>query len=248
MQVSPCGRNERINGMEKYIVLVVGQGKLAAELLSGLGGQCVERVLPWAERESRGSGSCMVVHAGSGRELEDVVGFCAKTLSPLLELSTSGRRLPLSPVFPIVVCPNVNMQMLSFMAMVKQAAGYFQGQDIEITESHQTTKSTKPGTAIHLAGSLGVAEDSIRSIRDQKVQKALGIPDEFLDRHAYHEVLIKGGDVEIRLETRVLGKSAYASGLNKLIDIIARNPLSAGVHDVVDLVMGDATRHRADFA
>ena len=235
--------------MEKYIVLVVGQGKLAAELLSGLGGLRVERVLPWAERESRGSGICMVVHAGSGREFEDVVGFCAKTMSPLLELSTSGGRLPLSPVFPIVVCPNVNMQMLSFMAMVKQAAGYFKGQDIKITESHQATKRTKPGTAIHLASSLGVPEEKIRSIRDPKVQsETLHIPDEFLDRHAYHEVLIKSGEVEIRLETRVLGKSAYACGLNRLIDIIARNPLSAGVYDVVDLVMGDATRHHADCA
>jgi hypothetical protein len=234
--------------MEKYVVLVVGQGKLAAELLGGLGGQSIARVLPWTERENAASGPWMVVHAGSGRELEDVAGFCADTGSPLLELSTSGKRLPVSPVFPIVLCPNVNMQMLSFMAMVKQAAGYFKDQDIKITESHQATKTTKPGTAIHLAGSLGVAEESIRSIRDPKVQKALGIPDEFLDRHAYHEVLIKSGEVEIRLETRVLGKSAYASGLNKLIDIIARNPLSAGVHDVVDLVMGDATRHRADCA
>jgi len=234
--------------MEKYVVLVVGRGKLAAELLGGLSGQSIVRVLPWTERENGGSGPSMVVHAGSGRELEDVAGFCAKKGSPLLELSTAGGRLPASPAFPIVLCPNVNMQMLSFMAMVKQAAGYFKGQDIRITESHQAAKSTKPGTAIHLAGSLGVPEDSIRSIRDPKVQKALGIPDEFLDRHAYHEVLIKSGEVEIRLETRVLGKSAYASGLDCLIEIIARNPLSAGVHDVVDLVMRDATHHRADFA
>jgi hypothetical protein len=232
--------------MEKYVVLVVGRGKLAAELLNGLGGQSVSRVLPWHERDNKGSGPCMVVHAGSGRELEDVAEFCANTGSPLLELSTAGAQLPPSPVFPIIICPNVNMQMLSFMAMVKQAVGYFKGQDIVITESHQATKTSKPGTAIHLAGYLGVPDEKIRSIRDPKVQsKTLHIPDEFLARHAYHEILMKSGEVEIRLETQVLGKSAYATGLGEVIGIIAHSLLRPGVHDVVDLVISDAERRTA---
>jgi dihydrodipicolinate reductase len=131
------------------------------------------------------------------------------------------------------------MPMLRFMAMVKRASRYFRGQD-RITESHQASKRTKPGTAIHLANSLGVPETEIRSERDPKVQlEALGIPSAFLDRHAYHEIVISDPEVEIRLETRVLGKSAYSSGLSKVIEIVAESRLKPGCHDIVDLVMTD---------
>ncbi len=226
--------------MAKYGVLVVGRGKLAAELLNGLKSSSISSVRPWSERDGLGRGTSMVVHAGSGRELEDVVGFCAATGSILLELSTGGSRLPHAPSFPIILCPNVNMQMLSFMAMIKQAAGYFRDQDIEITESHQAAKSTEPGTAIYLARSLGIPKTRIRSIRDPKTQSEnLHIPAEFLDRHAFHEVLIRNAEVEIRLETRVLGKSAYASGLGRIIEVASRCTLQPGVHDVVDLIQGE---------
>jgi len=228
--------------MEKFAILIVGHGKLATELVNGLGSATISAVATWNERDALGDERCMVVHAGSGRELDDVIAFCSATGSILLDLSTGGSQLsqlPATPTFPIVICPNVNMQMLSFMAMVKQAAGYFEGQHIHITESHQASKSTKPGTAIHLAQSLGVSETEIRSERDPKVQnEVLGIPPEFLDRHAYHEIVISAPEVEIRLETRVLGKSAYASGLAKVIDMISETKLLPGYHDVVDLVTG----------
>jgi dihydrodipicolinate reductase len=182
----------------------------------------------------------MVVHAGSGRELEDVVEFCSATGFMLLDLSTGGSQFPATITFPVIICPNVNMQMLYFMAMVKQSSRYFQGQDIRIAESHQASKSTKPGTAIHLAKSLGIPETDIRSERDPKVQsEVLGIPSSFLDRHAYHEIVIRNPEVEIRLETRVLGKSAYASGLAKVIEMVSGSKLGPGYHDVVDLVMKD---------
>jgi hypothetical protein len=225
--------------MEKFAILIVGHGKLAAELVNGLGSATISAVVKWDERDTLGDKPCMVVHAGSGRELDDVIAFCSATGSILLDLSTGGSQFPAAPTFPVIICPNVNMQMLSFMAMVKQAAGFFEGLDIRITESHQATKSTKPGTAIHLAQSLGVSESEIRSERDPKVQnEVLGIPTEFLDRHAYHQIVISAPEVEIRLETRVLGKSAYASGLAKLIDMICETKLPPGSHDVVDLVIG----------
>ncbi len=224
--------------MEKYEVLVVGRGKLALELLHGLQGSSISGVLPWDERARPEKGRRMVVHAGSGRELDEVVDFCAAGGEILFELSTAGSRLPSQPAFPIVVCPNVNMQMLSFMAMIKQSAGRFKGRDIEITESHQAAKRTKPGTAVYIARSLGIAEDAIRSIRDPRTQREiLNIPPEFLDRHAYHEVSIRGGDVHIRLESRVLGKSAYASGLAEIIRLASMRILPPGLHDVVDLIL-----------
>ncbi|MGC4068922.1 MAG: hypothetical protein QM784_30615 [Polyangiaceae bacterium] len=83
----------------------------------------------------------------------------------------------------------------------------------------------------------------IRSVRDPKVQlESLGIPLEFVERHAHHEILIRDPEVEIRLQTRVLGKSAYAKGLAKVIEIVGRTALSCGFHDIVELVMADVRR------
>ena len=224
--------------MGGFSILIVGRGKLARELLQGLKGPNISRVASWDERNSLEGERCMIVHAGSGRELDEVVEHCARTGSVLLDLSTAGTPLPSAPAFPIVVCPNVNMQMLSFMAMIKQSARFFQGQDIRIVESHQASKSSKPGTAVHLADSLGIPESAIHSERNPQVQhEVFGIPSSFLDRHAYHEILIRNPEVKIRLETRVLGKSAYASGLAKVIAVVSRSELTPGIHDIVDLVM-----------
>ena len=224
--------------METFEILVVGRGKLAEELLQGLQGPAISRVVRWDGRGGQEGGARMVVHAGSGRELGEAVEFCSATGAVLLNLSTGDAQLPSTPDFPLVLCPNVNMTMLRFMAMLKQAARHFRGQDIRITESHQASKRTKPGTAIHLANSLGVPENGIRSERDPKAQhEILGIPPEHLDRHAYHEIVISDQEVQIRLETRVLGKSAYASGLAKVIEIVAASRLQPGCFDVVDLVM-----------
>jgi hypothetical protein len=227
--------------LDTFTVLIVGRGKLATELLHGLGGPSIARVGHWDERHSLAGGPCLVAHAGSGRELSAVTEFCAETGAILLQLSTADSPLPAMPAFPLIVCPNVNMPMLSFMAMVRCGAKYFRGLDIRIAESHQASKSTRPGTAVHLARSLGVPEREIRSERDPRVQEEmLGIPPSFLDRHAYHEILIHDPEVEIRLQTRVLGKSAYAAGLAKVIDIVGRTRPAPGCHDIVDLVMLDA--------
>jgi len=236
------GRKEE--DLDTFATLIVGRGKLAQELLEGLDG--ISRVVPWDDRGSLQGERCIVVHAGSGRELGDVFAFCAGTGATLLDLSTAGSAYPDAASFPIVICPNVNMQMLYFMAMVKHAARYFRGQDIRISESHQASKRTTPGTAVYLADSLGVPESRIRSERDPQIQhEKLGIPSEHLDRHAWHEILIGTPDVDIRLQTRVLGKSAYASGLAGVLGIVAARKLAPGCHDVVDLVAAEAAERIA---
>lgn len=224
--------------MKNIEVLIVGRGKLAEELLQGIKSPIVMNVLQWNERVSLKGEKCIVVHAGSGRELDDVIEYCNKTKSTLLDLSTGDSILPETPLFPIIVCPNVNLQMLYFMAMVKQASKYFKGQNIKITESHQSSKSTKPGTALYLANSLGIKEKDIKSIRDPESQKEIGISSQFIDRHAYHQILINQGDVEIKMETKVLGKSAYASGLSEIINNIAgKGIVDPGKYDIVDFII-----------
>jgi 4-hydroxy-tetrahydrodipicolinate reductase len=243
--IPPSRLRQGTHSVEKFAVLVIGRGKLATELLGALQSPAISTVLPWTERDTAKSERCIVVHAGSGRELPDAARFCSASGSTLFDLATEGSGLPGAPDFPVIICPNVNMLMLCFMAMVKGAAGYFRGRDIRITESHQASKVTKPGTAIHLARSLGFPEDAIRSERDPKTQsEKMGIPPEYLDRHAFHEIIISDPEVEIRLQTRVLGKSAYASGLARLIELVSKERPGPGYHDVVDLIMNDyQTRH-----
>lgn len=226
--------------MEKFTIIIVGRGKLAKELLEGLDSPNISSAVRWDERKSLGSERLIVVHAGSGRELDEVIKFCACTRTILLDLATGEASYPAKIKFPVVICPNVNMQMIYFMAMIKHSSRYFRGQNICISESHQASKKTKPGTAAYLAKSLGIPETEIYSERDPCIQtRDLGIPSLFLDRHAYHQIVIRNREVEIRMETKVLGKTAYASGLAKVIDIIARIKLNPGCHDIVDLVINN---------
>jgi hypothetical protein len=223
--------------MDKVEVLVVGRGKLANELLEGLSGDVISRVVRWENRSDTSPASNIVVHAGSGRELADVIDYCTKTNSILFELSTADLAIPERINFPVVICPNVNLQMLYFMAMIKQSAGYFKGLPIRITESHQSSKKTKPGTAIYLAKSLGISECDIISERNpEQQQKAIGIPMEHLDRHAYHQIVISGPEAEIKMETKVLGKTAYATSLSEIIALVAKEELGTGHHDIVDII------------
>jgi hypothetical protein len=224
--------------MDKIEVLVVGRGKLANELLEGLFGDAISRVVRWEDRSETSPGSNIVVHAGSGRELADVIDYCTKTNSILFELSTADLAIPETINFPVIICPNVNLQVLYFMAMIKQFSRYFKGRKIRITESHQSSKKTKPGTAIYHAKSLGISECDIISERNpERQQNTIGIPMEHLDRHAYHQILISGPEVEIKLETKVLGKTAYAISLSEIITLVAKKELGPGHHDIVDIVV-----------
>ena len=224
--------------MNKIEVLVVGRGKLANELLEGLSGDTISRVVRWQNQSETSNGSNIVVHAGSGRELADVIEYCSKTNSILFELSTADLAIPETINFPVIICPNVNLQVLYFMAMIKQFSRYFKGRKIRITESHQLSKKTKPGTAIYLAKSLGISECDIISERNpERQQNVIGIPIEHLDRHAYHQILLSDPEVEIKLETKVLGKTAYANSLSEIIALVAKKELGSGHHDIVDIVV-----------
>ncbi len=226
--------------MCKARVFIVGNGKLAKELLENLSGENISGVVQWNNGRSSSLERSVVVHAGSGREWKDVLDYCAETKSILFELSTAGSPLPDSVGFPVVVCPNVNILMLQFMAMIKQAAPLFCGYRIEIAESHQSSKKSKPGTAVYLAETLGIPENDIRSERDPDIQKAdIGIPQPYLDRHAYHKIVISNQDTELKFETKVFGKTAYAGSLSFIIDKVLRMELPAGRYDIVELLLAD---------
>ena len=220
-----------------FQVLIVGSGKLASELLENLKSQSISAVFPWVQRNLLQEGRKVVVHAGSGRELADVIIFCSQSNSILMELSTSGN-LDVSKIsFPTILCPNINILMLKFMAMLESYGHQFQEYEKTILESHQATKTSKPGTAINIANSFGVKTDQIISVRDPKIQEnELGIPSAFLSRHAYHKISIADANVSITLETKVLGPAPYSSGLARIIEGISGRALEPKVYEVLEFI------------
>ncbi len=225
------------NRDRQYQIIVVGNGKLAREILDNLKGKSVASVIPWNNKSSLNKLPVIVVHAGSGRQLGDAISFCSENKSLLIDLSTSSYMRNEGIAFPVIVCPNANILVLKFMLMIKKCGQLFGGYKTTLLESHQSSKTSKPGTAINLAKSLGLQEDKINSVRDPDVQeKDLGIPQEHLSRHAYHRIEIAEENVALKFESRVLGQSAYANGLEKIIEGISGKMLEPRIYDVLEIV------------
>lgn len=223
-------------------IIIAGSGKLATELLNVLPGLVSGEVLAWADA-AKAETPCVVVHAGSGRELDSILAYCAKTASPLIELATGSAiadhetDFPVPVPAPVVVCPNTNILMLKFMAMLAASGHHFTGYSVRVTESHQADKSSVPGTAVNMAASLGLPGDRIRSIRDPHVQQeSLNIPQEFLSRHAYHRIEIEDPVTSLTFETRVFGSAPYAEGVAKIISAVRSHSLENTRYSVMDFI------------
>jgi dihydrodipicolinate reductase len=116
--------------------------------------------------------------------------------------------------------------------------GYlFKPYKITILESHQSNKKTIPGTAVHFADSLGVAPKNIISIRDKNTQiTEVGIPNDFLDAHAFHKVSISNGDENIVIETTVLGHRSYSQGVAELVKAILNKNLESRKYSILEMM------------
>jgi dihydrodipicolinate reductase len=121
--------------------------------------------------------------------------------------------------------------------MLQQFGHNFKDYEISIMESHQSSKHTEPGTAYHIANSLHVAHERIISIRDAKMQAyKINIPVAYLEKHAYHQIVIKDKNDEIKIETKVLGHDSYSNGVQKILEACVKNKLANRRHTVLDLV------------
>lgn len=217
-------------------VIIVGTGKLATELIGSLKVNHTCRVVSWPNRDDRADKS-IVVHAGSGRELEAVTNYCEATHSPLIELATGSNIESSSHAFPVILCPNVNVLMLKFMSMLERSGHLFRDYQITLVESHQAQKTSAPGTALKIAHSLGMQPSDIRSVRDANVQRVeLKIPEAHLARHAYHQVLIQEGECSLKLETRVYGESPYADGVARIVAAVRSQDLDNRLYSIMEFV------------
>lgn len=218
-------------------VVIVGSGKLASELLEHLDVPDGMDLCAWGDLKPDAQAR-FVVHAGSGRELPQVIDYCERTRATLLELSTGSILEGSQTRFAAVLCPNTNILMLKFMCMVATSAKLFSGNVITLEESHQSSKTSVPGTAVAIAKSLGISSDAIVSERDPDRQLRLfEVGTEDLERHAVHRIFIRAGGTTVRLESRALGATPYASGVGKLLRVLCRHELERRLYRVEEFVM-----------
>ena len=217
-------------------VYIAGTGKLATELLEKLEPHNELVIRRWSDAVETNARS-IVVHAGSGREVDSIAEFCARTTSALVELATGSTLEGAKSTFPLVLCPNTNILMLKFMSMLERSGSMFTGYKIRVIESHQAAKTSVPGTAVQMAASLGVSTSEISSVRQPSQQeKELKIPHEHLARHAFHRIDVQDGPCTISMETRVYGDSPYASGVQKIIEAISQRELQPRIYSIIEFV------------
>lgn len=217
-------------------VYIAGTGKLANELLEKLVPQDQLTFSPWPA-PSGVVDRCIVIHAGSGREIDAISAFCSNTSSVLIELSTGSALAGAKPTFPVVLCPNTNILMLKFMSMLERSGPLFKGCDIQIVESHQASKTSVPGTAVQIAHSLGIEPQHIVSVRQAEQQEhSLHIPPAHLARHAFHKISIENGPCSIAMETRIYGDSPYASGVQQIIAAVNDRTLDNRVYFINEFI------------
>jgi len=114
---------------------------------------------------------------------------------------------------------------------------HFENYQISITESHQASKKTEAGTAIAFANALHFSTEQIVSIRNPDVQlNKIGIPEAYLDKHAYHKIVIQDGNDEITIETKVLGHDSYANGVKTILEIVEKSSLDNKRYSILDLI------------
>ena len=217
-------------------VYVVGSGKLAKAILAADLSSELFEVVPWPLHVEQLNEKAIVVHAGSGRQLKECISFCSRSKSILVELSTGLETEHIEPSFPLILCPNTSLLILKAMMMLESSGHYFKDYKISITESHQSAKTTEPGTAFQFAASLNYPTDKIISVRDIEIQRKLAIPEEFLDRHAYHRITIEDETDQVVIETRALGHSTYVRGVQRIINVVAKGSWQNRTYTILDLV------------
>jgi 4-hydroxy-tetrahydrodipicolinate reductase len=218
-------------------IFIVGVGKLANAILSSNFDSLVGDIFPWPTSMVALKERSIVIHAGSGRQLDDCIRYCESTKSILIELSTGLKTEKFVPDFPLVICPNTSIMMLKTLNMLRQFGHNFHDYEITITESHQSSKTTEPGTAYNFAESLGLSQNKIISLRNAQVQReVIGIPEQYLDKHAYHKIVIKNHTDELSIETKVFGHDSYSNGVKEILEICLNRSLENKRYTVIELM------------
>ena len=228
------------------IIYVAGHGKLAAIIQTDLQRIAqdhhlvIKNVINWDHRSTGNTDTSRIVciHAGSGKQYQEMLSYCQNNHTPLFQCATGityPEELFSNIPFVFVDAPNFSLMIVKFLYMLEELGSLFHEYDISITESHQSAKTSLPGTAREIAKSLGVDPRQIKSIRDKEIQKdQFKIPHQHLEQHALHIIDIGSDDCRISFKTEIYGLNTYLVGIVKLMQNIDK--LSPGKYSLPDLV------------
>lgn len=215
-------------------LIIIGNGKLTESIISNIPNYIniqTEKFSKIGEFDNE----TIFVHIGSGREFKVSLNLAIKYNSSYIQAATE-KEYKLEPPKDISIkfihAPNLDINIIKFIHWLKIGKDLFKNENIEILESHQKQKKSKPGTAIKFAHYLGTNEDEIISIRDTNTQKKLNISN--LEHHAYHKISIGNSDSLITLETKIEGAVNYSKGLAIIINSIEY--LQPGSYEIEELV------------
>jgi 4-hydroxy-tetrahydrodipicolinate reductase len=153
--------------------------------------------------------------------------FCERSI-PFVMGTTGGDEAAIREVverssISAVVAPNMAAPIILIQQALQHLADTFPGTlsdfDLKILESHQVGKRDTSGTAkamlayleqLGLSGGVG----DIEKVRDPALQREIGVPEEHLSGHAYHDYSIssRDGSVFLGLQHNVNGRRVYAKG------------------------------------
>ncbi len=201
-------------------LVIVGNGSFAKAIVKEALKQKIDHSL-WPNISKYGKK--IILYCGSGNNIQDVIGFCNNSNTPLILLSTNIKIIKDNFKFPFLFIPNASEEVRSFIDHVVSYGSMFAFKEISIIESHQQSKKDVSGTALVIAKKLNKTKRVITSIRNVGQQIKLGIPKNFLNGHAYHKVIFKKKDLENTFSVLILGRESYAKGVIKIAKDIMKN-------------------------
>ena len=134
-----------------------------------------------------------------------------------------------------VIAPNMAKQIVALQLMLEEMQEKFpdlyKNYTLSVRESHQKTKADTSGTAkaivdtFNKMGIKPISHDDIQKIRKEDEQLAFGVPQNYLDGHAFHTYRLQSQDESVAFEYHhdVCGRSIYAEGTIDAVIFLANN-------------------------
>jgi dihydrodipicolinate reductase len=245
--------------MKSKLLVIVGRigvddaGRKRGEMTRTIIGECEKGGIPYCRIDGSASwdditeGDAIVVYLGSKAKLAATIEQCQKRRLTLI-IASSGiaeSNLPKDLMIPIILAPNLALLIMALFDVLPRFGALAQllHCEADVAECHQATKTSPPGTAQKIAGFFGNPPESVGSVRDNAAARAmLRIPKADLEAFGDHYIVVSGHGVEISINFRTLGRSAYFAGLMFLIDEVEtfQNGLDPGIYHADTLLFGQA--------
>lgn len=215
-------------------LIIIGNGKLSNGIIDNFYRYSDVPVKRYSENIET-SRQTVFVHIGSGRQYHEALDIALINNSTFIQAATEkeiSMEIPEKGDFKFITAPNLDLNIVRLFYLLSFAGDLFSEEKVSITESHQKDKTSKAGTAIKIANYLKSSEESIISIRDQKLQRKLNISN--MNQHAYHEIKIGDNDSSVTLTTKIEGFIGYVKGLAQIC--ASTESLDDGIYEIEDLI------------